>query len=42
MTDPDAPMGPGEFAWRIAWIAVRLVAAVWLAQRGAYFVYQGF
>ncbi len=27
---------------RIAWIVIRVFAALWCGQQGAYFVYQGF
>ena len=38
----DAPIGRGEFAARVLWIALRLLFVVWLAERGQSFVYQAF
>jgi len=35
-------MPPREFAWRIAWIMVRLALALALMGAGHYFYYQGF
>ncbi len=40
--DPDAPMGATELAFRVAWIAVRVVAVLYLGQQGALFFYQAF
>lgn len=42
MTDPDAPIAWPELLLRLLWVVVRIVVAAWLAQQGAYFVYQGF
>jgi hypothetical protein len=41
-SEPDAPIGRGEFTARVLWIALRLVFVVWLAERGQSFVYQAF
>ena len=31
-----------DFAWRIAWVALRLLLVLWLGQTGTRFYYQGF
>ena len=45
-TDPEPMTAPGaprrRRALRIAWIAVQLVAALWMARSGIQFYYQGF
>jgi hypothetical protein len=41
-TDPDAPMTATELALRVTWIAVRIVAVLYLGQQGALFFYQAF
>lgn len=41
MTD-DEPIAWPELLARVLWIVVRVSLALWLAQPGAYFVYQGF
>lgn len=33
---------PPRFAWRVLRVALALIVVYWLAQRGHYFMYQGF
>jgi hypothetical protein len=39
---PASAIGPWEFFWRIAWLAIQLSLVYCLGERGALFFYQGF
>jgi hypothetical protein len=38
----EQPLANGEFAVRVLWIALRLVAVFWMAEAGQSFIYQAF
>lgn len=38
----EKPLSLWELAWRVVWMTVQLTLVFWLAQRGAFFFYQGF
>lgn len=38
----EKPLSIGELIVRVLWMTLQLILVVWLAQRGAFFFYQGF
>ncbi len=42
MSEDETEISHREFAFRIAWIGIRLLFVAWLAESGQAFIYQGF
>jgi hypothetical protein len=42
LSDPEGRMPALELAWRVAWIAARLIIVIHLGQQGVLFFYQKF